>query len=81
MHFEETFPGSIEPPPLQDVIEVVDGTGVSVGVKRAFRTMSGLRGGRSDRVALRCVEIPVVGSDGEVSGVLCDTSSCDAREE
>jgi len=31
-------------------------------------------------IASRCVEIPLVGSEGEVSGILCHTSPrCDTR--
>ena len=79
MQIKETigvsFPGSVESPPLQDVVVLVDGAGVALGVQRAFSArVSGVRDGGSGLVASRCVEIPVVGSDGEVSGILCHTS-------
>lgn len=74
MQIGERIPGSVE-----DVIVLVDGDGVAVGVERAVRGMSCVHddgGGRSPR----CVEIQVVGSDGEVSGILRHTDPpCEAR--
>jgi signal transduction histidine kinase len=79
MQIKETigvsFPGSVESPPLQDVVVLVDSAGVALGVQRAFSArVRGVRDGGSGLIASRCVEIPVVGSDGEVSGILCHTS-------
>lgn len=40
MQIKETigvsFPGSVESPPLEDVVVLVDSAGVAVGVQRAF---------------------------------------------
>jgi signal transduction histidine kinase len=79
MQIKETigvsFPGSFESPPLEDVVVLVDSAGVALGVQRAFSArVGGVRDGGSGLIASRCVEIPVVGSDGEVSGILCHTS-------
>jgi signal transduction histidine kinase len=79
MQIKETigvsFPGSVESPPLEDVVELVDTTGVALGVQRAFSPrVSSVRNGGSGRTAWRYVEIPVVGANGEVSGILCHTS-------
>jgi signal transduction histidine kinase len=64
-----SFPGSVEGPPLEDVVVFVDSAGVALGVQRAF----GVRGGGSGLIASGCVEIPLFGPDGEVSGILCHT--------
>ena len=40
----------------------------------------GVRDGGNGLIASRCVEIPLVGSDGEVSGILCHTSPRSERE-
>ncbi|WP_027555553.1 nitrogen regulation protein NR(II) [Bradyrhizobium sp. Cp5.3] len=79
MQIEETidvsFPGSVERPPLEDVVVLVDRAGVALGVQRAFSArVSGVRDGGSGLIASRYVEIPLVGSDGEVSGILCRVS-------
>ncbi|WP_298885379.1 ATP-binding protein [uncultured Bradyrhizobium sp.] len=80
MHIGETIPGRVEGPPLEDVVVLVDGNGAAVGVERAVRRMSCVHddgGGRS----FKCVEIQVVGSDGEVSGILRHTGpQCEARD-
>ena len=78
MQIKETigvsFPGSAESPPLEDVVVLVDSAGVALGVQRAFSArVRGVRDGGSGVIASRCVEIPLVGSDGEVSGVWCHT--------
>ncbi len=68
-----SFPGSVESPP-QDVVVLVDSAGVVLGVQRAFSArVRSVRDGASGLIASRCVEIPLVGSDGEVSGILCYT--------
>jgi signal transduction histidine kinase len=79
MQIKETpgvsFPGVIESPPLQDVVVLADSAGVALGVQRAFSArVRSVRDDGGGLVTSRCVEIPVVGSDGEVSGILCHTS-------
>ena len=78
MQIKETigvsFPSSVESPPVEDVVVLVDSAGVALGVQRAFSArVRGVRDASSGVIASRCVEIPLVGSDGEVSGVLCHT--------
>src|SRR5260370_1839681 len=78
MQIKETigvsFPGSVESPPLEDVVVLVDSPGVALGAQRAFCARGrGVRDGGSGLIASRYVEIPLVESDGEVSGVLCHT--------
>ena len=59
---------------LEDVIVLVDSAGVALGVQHAFSPkVRVVRDGGSGLIASRCVEIPLVGSDGEVSGILCHT--------
>ena len=87
MQIKETidvsFPGSIESPPLEDVVVLVDSAGVALGVQRAFSArVRSVRDGGSGLIASRCVEIPLVGGDGEISGVLCQSApgpTCAAR--
>jgi signal transduction histidine kinase len=79
MRIKETpdvsFPGAVESPPLEDVVVLVDSAGVALGVQRAFSArVRGVRDGGSGLIASRCVEIPVIGRDGEISGVLCRTT-------
>ena len=70
-----SFSGSVESPPLEDVVVLVDSAGGALGVQRAFSArVRGVRDGGSSLIASKCVEIPRVGSDGEVSGSLCHTS-------
>lgn len=70
-----SFPGSVEDPRFEDVVVLLDSAGVALGVQRAFSAkVRGVRDGGSGLIASRCVEIPVVGSHGEVSGILCRTS-------
>ena len=79
MQIKETsgvsFPGAVEILLLEDVVVLADSGGVSLGVQRAFsprvRSVHDEGGGV---IASRCVEIPLVGPDGEVSGILCHTS-------
>jgi hypothetical protein len=80
MQIKETIgvslPGSVEGPPLEDVVVLVDSAGVALGVQRAFSArVRGVRDGGSGLLASRCVEIPLVGSNGEVSGILCHTGA------
>jgi nitrogen-specific signal transduction histidine kinase len=78
MRIKETigvsFPGSLESPPLEDVVVLVDSAGAALGVQRAYSArVRAVRDGGSGVITSKCVEIPLVGSDGEVSGVLCHT--------
>jgi signal transduction histidine kinase len=78
MQIKETisvsFPGSVESALLEDVVVLVDHAGVALGLRRAFSArVLDVRDGGSGVIASRCVEIPLVGPDGEVSGVLCHT--------
>jgi len=78
MQIKETigvsFPGSVESPPLEDIVVLVDSAGVALGVQRAFSArVRGVRDGGSGLIKSRYVEIPLVGADGEVSGILCHT--------
>ena len=67
---------SVESPPLEDVVVLVDSAGVALGGQRAFSArVRGVRDGGSGLIASRCVEIPLVGADGEVSGILCHARS------
>jgi signal transduction histidine kinase len=80
MQIKETIgvslPGSVEGPPLEDVFALVDSAGVALGAQRAFSArVRGVRDGGSGLVASRCVEIPLVGSNGEVSGILWHTGA------
>jgi signal transduction histidine kinase len=79
MRIKETpdvsFPGVVESPPLEDVVVLADSAGVALGVQRAFSArVRSVRDDDSGLIASRCVEIPVVGRDGEISGVLCRTT-------
>jgi hypothetical protein len=79
MQIKETigvsFPGSVESPPLEDVVVLVDSAGVALGVQRAFSArVGGVHDGGGGLIASRYVAIPLVGSDGEVSGILCHAS-------
>jgi signal transduction histidine kinase len=76
-----SFPGVVESPPLEDVVVLADSAGVALGVQRAFSArVRSVRDEGSGLIASRCVEIPLVGRDGEISGVLCRTAPrSDAR--
>jgi signal transduction histidine kinase len=68
-------PGVVESPPLEDVVVLADNAGVALGVTRAFSTrVRSVRDDGSGLIASRCVEIPLVGRNGEISGVLCRTA-------
>jgi len=76
MQIKETpdvsFPGAVESPPLEDIAALAGNAGVSFGVQRAFSaTVRSVHDDSSGVIASRCVEIPLVGRDGEISGVLC----------
>ena len=69
-----SLPGSVESPPLEVVVVLVDSADVALGVQRTFSVrVRGVCDGGSGLIASECVEIPVVGSNGEVSGILCHT--------
>jgi signal transduction histidine kinase len=64
--------GVVDSPPLEDVVVLADSAGVALGVQRAFSArVRSVRDNGSGLIASRCVEIPLVGRDGEISGVLC----------
>ena len=70
-----SFPGVVESPALEDVVVLADSAGVALGVQRAFSArVWSVRDDGSGLIASRCVEIPLVGRDGEISGVLCLTA-------
>src|SRR5262245_24014407 len=76
MQIKETIgvssPGSVESPPLEDVVVLADSAGVALGVQRAVSPrVRSVRADGSGLIASRCVEMPLVGSDGEISGVWC----------
>jgi signal transduction histidine kinase len=79
MQIKETpdvsFPRVVESPPLEDVVVLADSAGIALGVQRAFSArVRSVRDDGSGLIACRCVEIPIVGRDGEISGVLCRTA-------
>jgi signal transduction histidine kinase len=79
MQIKETigvsFAGTVESPPLEDVVVLGDRAGVTLGVQGASNaSVRGVRDDGSGLFASRYVEIPLVGSDGKVSGILCRTS-------
>ena len=78
MQIKETldvsFPSAVESPPLEDVVVLADSAGVALGIPRTFSArVWSVRDDGSGLIASRCVEIPLVGSEGEVSGILCHT--------
>ena len=47
-----SFPGSVESPPLEDVVVLVDSAGVALGAQRAFSArVGGVREGGSGLIA------------------------------
>ncbi|MHC2404629.1 hypothetical protein ACVMGC_009173 [Bradyrhizobium barranii subsp. barranii] len=70
-----SFPGEVESPLPEDVVVLADRAGVALGVQRLLgvrvRSVSDHGSGVS---ASRRVEIPLVGGDGEISGVLFRTA-------
>jgi signal transduction histidine kinase len=79
MQIKETphvsFPGVVESPPLEDVVVLADSAGVALGVQREFGArVRSVRDDGSGLIASRCVEIPLVGRGGEISGILCRTA-------
>jgi hypothetical protein len=79
MQIKETLGVSF--PPLEDAVVLADFAGVALGVPRTFsarvRSVCDDGGGL---IASRCVEIPLVSPEGEVSGILCHTGPrCDTR--
>ena len=66
-----SFHGTLERPALEDVVVLADSAGVAIGAPRAFSpSVRGVPHDVSGRIASRWVEIPLMGGDGEVSGVL-----------
>ncbi len=79
MQIKETigisFSGSVETPPLEDGVVLADSAGIALGVQRAFSArVRSVRDDDSGLIASRRVEIPLVGRNGEISGVLCLTA-------
>jgi len=79
MQIKETahvsFPGVVESPPLEDVVVLADSADVAIGVKRVFGArMRSVRDDDNGLIGSRCVEIPIVGRGGEISGVMCRTA-------
>lgn len=76
----ESCPRTLQNERLEDIVVLGDRAGVAFGVQPAFSARVLVDDGDSNGTfASRCVEIPVIGSDGEVSGVLCHTSWFDTR--
>src|SRR5262245_26916452 len=64
---EVSFPGVVESPPLEEVVVLADSAGVALGVQRAFSArVRSVRDDGRGLMAFRCVEIPLVGRDGEI---------------
>jgi len=64
-------PGELNRALLEDVIVLADRTGVALGVQGSFSaSVRSVRDDGSGLIASKCVEIPLVGRDGEISGVL-----------
>ncbi|GGC76472.1 ATP-binding protein [Chelatococcus reniformis] len=61
--------GSIESSPIEDAVVLVEAAGLAIGGQPGFSAR--VRRARDAVVAARWVEIPIVGSNGEVSGILC----------
>ena len=75
-----SFPGVVETPPPEDVVVLADSAGVALGVQRVFSArVRSVRDDGSNLIVSRCVEIPLVGHDGEISGVLCRTAPRPSR--
>lgn len=79
MQIKETIggslPGAVESSPPEDVVLLGDRAGVALGMQRAINeSVRGIRDHGSGLIASRYVEIPLVGSDGKVSGIFCHTS-------
>jgi hypothetical protein len=73
---DASFPGVVDSVPLEDVVVLADSAGVALEVQRAFSArMRSVRNDGSGLIVSRYVEIPLVGHDGEISGVLCWTAS------
>ncbi|WP_065752358.1 ATP-binding protein [Bradyrhizobium paxllaeri] len=85
MQIKETphvsFPGAVESPPLEDIVVLAAGAGVALGVQRAFGArVRSVHDDGSGLITSRCVDIPLVGRGGEISGLLCRTAPrSDAR--
>ena len=77
MQIKETigvsFPGSVETPPLEDVVVLADSAVVALGVQHAFSAKVRAVRPCGVSIASRCVEIPLVDGNGQISGVLCQS--------
>ncbi|WP_439407369.1 two-component system sensor histidine kinase NtrB [Bradyrhizobium sp. DASA03076] len=78
MQIKETpdvsFPGVVDNSTLEDVVVLADSAGVAHGVQCAFSARVRSVCDDGSGLIARCVEIPVVGCDGQISGVLCRTA-------
>ena len=74
MQIKETLNVSyrgLESTSLEDVVTLANNAGVAFGAPQAFsRKVRSISHDVSGRGASRWVEIPLVGSDGQISGVL-----------
>ncbi|MBB2732710.1 MULTISPECIES: ATP-binding protein [Bradyrhizobium] len=70
-----SFPGEVESHLPEDVVVLADRAGVALGVQRPLRVrVRSVSDHGSGVIASRRVEIPLVGGDGEISGVLFRTA-------
>jgi signal transduction histidine kinase len=70
-----SFPGAVESPLPEDVVVLADSAGVALGVQRPFGArVRSVSDHGSGVIASRRVEIPLVGGDCEISGVLYRTA-------
>jgi anti-sigma regulatory factor (Ser/Thr protein kinase) len=66
-----SFRGTLERPALEEVVVLANNAGVAIGAPRAFSPSVGsVPHDVSAAIASKWVEIPLIGGDGEVSGVL-----------
>ncbi|MBZ9894593.1 ATP-binding protein [Mesorhizobium sp. B2-2-4] len=76
----ESRPRTLDSERLEDIVVLGDRAGLALGVQPAFSARDLVADGDNNGTfASRCVEIPVIGANGEVSGVLCHTSWYDTR--
>jgi hypothetical protein len=67
-----SFPGAVESPPPEDVVVLADSAGVALGAQRPFiARVWNVSDHGSGVIASKRVEIPLVGGNGEISGILC----------
>lgn len=85
MQIKETigvsFPSPVETMPLEGVVMLAQSAGVALGMRPAFNArVRGSRDGGSGVITSKRVDIPLIGADGKISGILCDSGPwLDAR--